>query len=441
MTDPLSMSASIAGLISIADLVFKAVFKYARGVKDAKNDINSLADEINGLSTVLRSLQALALELEADGDSFDPALRNHYLSHCWKTIEKIEKRVGKASKASSRSKVGGIIQQLKWPFTASETKELLAELSRHKETINIALSADSMRKLQLCLSKVDGLGKQASSIEAIVKKIEINTQIAVDGEKQRVLDYFMKISPQGNLRKCIRDRHPMTGLWLTESPTFNDWLETPGSRIWLSGIPGAGKTVLAGSIIQEALTRSHEAGRVGVGFFFCDYRHSITCEPSSILGALASQIARQKDEAYNILREYYDKLHPAKKLPEEAPDPEELRAKLCSMTELFEQTLIIIDGLDECGDTADAVLHILIELAEYGTGVSMALFSRDHDNIRFQLEEADFNHIPVAAQKEDIRLYVGAEIEKRIQSRDLQLGDMHMKEEIMGILVERAKGM
>ncbi|XXG99819.1 hypothetical protein Hte_006160 [Hypoxylon texense] len=435
MADPLSMSASIAGLISIVDLVFKAVYKHARAVKDAKSDINSLADEINGLSSVLRSLQALTLGLEADGDNFDRTLRNHYLSHCRKTIEKIEERVGKASKAFGRSKASGIIQQLKWPFATSETKELLAELSRHKETINVALSADSMRKLQLCLSRVDQLGKQT---EAIVK---IHTQIAVDDEKRRVLDYFMKTSPQGNLRKCISDRHPMTGLGLTESSNFRDWLETPGSRIWLSGIPGAGKTVLAGSVIQEALMRSRVVDRVGVGFFFCDYRHPITCEPSSILGALASQLARQKNEAFNILRDYYDELHPESGLPEERPDPDELRAKICSISEQFDQTIIIVDGLDECGDTSDNILQILTDLVEYGTGISMALFSRHHDNIRFQLEEANFRHISVAAQKEDIRLYVRAELEKRIQSQALQLGDMNTKEEIMEILVERAEGM
>ncbi|OTA82273.1 hypothetical protein M434DRAFT_37202 [Hypoxylon sp. CO27-5] len=440
MADLLSMSASIAGLISIADLVFKAVYKYARAAKNAKDDINSLAEEINSLSNLLRSLQALALDLEAEGGVFEPTLRNHYFNQCRKTMESIEKRVKKANDRSNRSKAGSIIQQLKWPFTVTETRELLTELSRHKETINIALSAESMQNLQLCLSKIDGIGKQASSIRDIVRKIEINTQITVDKNKKRVLDYFMKNSPQGTLRKCINDRHPMTGLWLTESSAFNDWLVTPGSKIWLSGIPGAGKTVLAGSVIQEALTRSHETESVGVGFYFCDYRHPISWEPATILGAVASQLARQNHEAFDILRRYYEGLHPERGLPDETPDPDELRAQITSMSKLFDQTIMIVDGLDECGDTTDNVVKILMELADYSAGISMALFSRNHDDIRFYLQ-ADFEHISIAAHEGDVRLYVGAELDKRLQLRQLRLGDMNMKDEIMSVLVKKSGGM
>jgi len=231
MSDLLSVSASIAGLISIADPTFRCVYRYAKAARDAKADIQALADEINGLATVLRGLQALALELEAEGDAFDPALRIHYLSHCKKTLDKIEQRVKKATDSLARSKLEGITRQLKWPFSASETKALLGELSRHNATIAMALSADSMRKLQLSLSKVDELGKQTLSIAQAVKTIEINTQIAVDGGKQRVLDYFMKVNPQLNLEMSIKLRHAITGLWLTESSGFGHWLKTPGSKL------------------------------------------------------------------------------------------------------------------------------------------------------------------------------------------------------------------
>ena len=439
MADPLSVSGSIAGLISISDLVFRAVFKYTREVKNAKSEVNALAQEINGLSSVLRVLQALAAELEAES-GFDPALRIHYLNHCKKTLVKIEDRVKKASKSFSGSRVESTTRQLKWPFSTSETKDLLNELSRHKETITAALSADSTRKLQLCLSKIDDVSKQAASIADVVKRIEINTHIIVDGRKQRILDYFMKTSPQPNLEMSIKLRHAMTGLWLTESSEFTTWLETPGSKLWCSGIPGAGKTVLAGSVVQEALTRSYTVPDVGAGFFFCDYKDYSTWDPANILGAIASQLARQKDEAFDILSQYYDELHPTRGLPK-TPDPDELRARISTMSEKFSHTIIIVDGLDECDDRTDDVVDSLSELVDYSTAVSMALFSRNHYNIRVRLEEADFEHIAIAAHTEDIQLYVAAELDKRIRSRRLQLTNMEMKDEIMETLVNRAEGM
>lgn len=437
--DPLSLSASIAGIISLADVVFRAVFKYGRAVKDARSDVQALADEINGLVTVLRGLEALALDLESEGDAFDPTLSAHYLHQVHKVLEEVDRRVKKANHSFERSKVDGVVKRLKWPFSASETKRLLDDLSRHKATIALAVSADSMRTVQLSLSKSIELGKDVSTMVEIVRRVEINTQIAIEDGKQRVLDYFMKISPQQNLEMSIKLRHPMTGLWLTGSPRFTFWLDSPGSKIWLSGIPGAGKTVLAGSVIQEALTRSHTADDVAAAFFFCDYKNKVTWDPTNILGAVASQLARQKTEAFAILQAYYDQLHPRTGL-EQSPDLDDLRAKIGEMSGLFKQTIIVIDGLDECDDNTDAVVDVLLELATYNSTISMALFSRSHDNIRYRLE-SDFTHIQIAAHTEDIKLYVGAELDRRIRANHLQLTSVAMKDEISETLVKRANGM
>ncbi|KAJ9130936.1 Ankyrin repeat protein [Coniochaeta hoffmannii] len=406
MADPLGMAASIAGIISLADILFRNVYKYVRAARDAKSEIQTLADEVNTLSTLLRSLEALASDLEAEGDAFDPTLRNHYLNHCRATLDRVEKRVKKGivSFSAKSSKLDGLVRQLKWPFSASETKEIMVELSRHKQTITAAMSADSIRKLQLCLSKVDDQAKSISDMAEVVKRIGITTQIAVDHEKEKILDYFIRVDPQPNLEMSIKLRHPMTGLWLTESPAFIQWLESPGSKLWLSGIPGAGKTVLAGAVVQDALSRSCAEPNVAVGFFFCDYKSPLTWDIANILGAVASQLARQKDEAFGVLQDYYHELHPQNGLKKN-PDPSELRARIIKMSQLFDQVIIIVDGLDECGDNTDDVVEVLSELGEYTTGMSMALFSRDHDSIRGYLQ-ADFEHLEIAAHTDDVRLYV-----------------------------------
>ncbi|UPK90862.1 hypothetical protein LCI18_001797 [Fusarium solani-melongenae] len=440
MGDPLSLAASIAGLISLADVTFKYVYKFAKSAKDAKDEAQTLSDQVNELARVLRVLEALTESLEADGYGFDPTLRNHYLGHCQKTLEKVQKRVSKALDSfNSGSRPRSLGRQLKWPFSTSETTALLNEISSHKATINLALSADSMRKLQLSLSKTGELSKQVTTIAETVKRIEINTLIEVDRKKQQILDFFMAVNPQANLETSVKLRHALTGLWLTESPAFEHWLHTSGSRLWLTGIPGAGKTVLAGSVIQEALTRSHDAPGTGAAFFFCDYKNPSTWKTTNILGAIASQLARQKEDAFAILSEYYDELHPPRGLPR-TPDSDELRARISQMSEHFGQTLMVVDGLDECGDETEDVVDMLRQVADYSERVSMAVFSRDHFNIRIRLDE-DFEVVHIAAHTEDVRMFVGAELENRIKTRRLQLNDTSIKSEIADILVNRAKGM
>ena len=70
----------------------------------------------------------------------------------------------------------------------------------------------------------------------------------------------------------------------------------------------------------------------------------------------------------------------------------------------------------------------------------MALFSRHEVNIQECLQ-GDFEHIEIVANSNDVRLYVLAEMEKRIQNRRLRMSNMELKDEIMNKLVNGAKGM
>lgn len=438
MADALSVAGSIAGLISLADTVFRLVFKYARSAINAKQEVKLLADEIQALAGVLQSLRLLAAE--AEDHLFDPKIRPHHLGLLSSTLNRLQQRVEKAyEKFENGPKIQQRLQQLKWPFSTGETKDLLEDLVRHKITISLALSADSLRKLQICLTKQEEQRKTLSTIENTVKRIEIHTQITLNDRKKVVLDFFMKVSPQPNLEISVKLREPMTGLWLTGSPSFTTWMETPGSKLWLSGIPGAGKTVLAGAVIQDAIARSDSHPEVGVAFFFCDYKNENTWNIVNILGAIASQISRQNDDAFNTLKIYYDQLHPIRHFAK-SPDAEDLRDKIIEMSKHFKQIIVIVDGLDECGDSSDSVLESLSELASYTSNTSMALFSRHEVNIQEWLHE-DFEHIEIAAKSNDVRLYVGAEMEKRIQSRRLRISNMELKDEIMKKLVNGAKGM
>ncbi|RSM13754.1 hypothetical protein CEP52_001698 [Fusarium oligoseptatum] len=437
MADPLSMAASIAGLMSLADTAFRYVFKYARGVVGAKKEVESLSAEINALAGVLRSLHALASELEAEA-SFEPTLRMQHLIHCKQSLETIRNRVKKAADDfDNKAKWEGIARRLKWPFSVSETKDLLSDISRCKETLTLATSADTIRKLQICLANQEDLdrklGKKLDDITDILERDEVNVR------KRLVLDFFMKpeANPKANLSQSLRLRHPTTGSWLTLSHAFRTWLDTPGSRLWLNGIPGGGKTVLAGAVIEEAL--SARSPDIAVAFFFCDYKNKATLAPVNILGAIASQIARQNDDAFDLLQDYYQELHPARALDRVA-DADELRASITKMSEHFKQTIIIIDGLDECGENIDSVLDSISELSMSTTTTSLALFSRDELNIRTWLHE-EFEEISIEAHKEDIELFVRAEMEQRIQNNRLKVNNLKIKDEIGEELITRANGM
>ncbi|KAJ3548854.1 hypothetical protein NM208_g796 [Fusarium decemcellulare] len=152
MADPLSISASIAGLVTLADTIFRATFRFAKAAKNVKQDVTQLASETQDLAGVLHRLSLLASALELDTNQ--KTLRLHHVISCRQMLLRVEKTLSKATAdLDSGKSIHHVKRALKWPFSSTETKGLLDEIARHKETLALALTADSMDVLLNCLSR------------------------------------------------------------------------------------------------------------------------------------------------------------------------------------------------------------------------------------------------------------------------------------------------
>ena len=426
MADPLSIASGIAGLVTLADIIFDRLMKYAKSVKHAEKEIRRLATEVNLLNGTLTSLSKLADALQ--NGNFDGRFRIHHIQACKGILQEILAALNKYDSSIA-------LRNAMWPFTTRRIEELIKDLSRHKDTITFALSADSMEAMLQLLGQ--GKAHTAEIITAIKDNTKITSRIHEDMERRKVLDYYLKSNPQSNYDMSCRLRHSGTGLWLTRLPEFQNWLSAPNSKLWLKGIPGAGKTVLAGVVIEEALNRSTES--IASAFFFCDYKNEDTHNPKIILRTLIYQLAIQKEEAYAKLEQHYQSHNPQGGLPK-APSTESLCGVLHHMIKLYDRVFLIVDGIDECGKHTEDVLETLTSVPEAIQNISMALLSRDEDNIRDFLKEICVP-IEIAAHKEDVSEYVRAQLADRIRRRKLRLDDPGLQEEILERLVEGAKGM
>ncbi|KAH7251033.1 hypothetical protein BKA59DRAFT_452272 [Fusarium tricinctum] len=66
--EAVSLAASIAGLVTLADLVFRAAVKYHKSVKDAPKEVEALVDEVKDLSLLLHNLSLVEYGLAAQPD-------------------------------------------------------------------------------------------------------------------------------------------------------------------------------------------------------------------------------------------------------------------------------------------------------------------------------------------------------------------------------------
>lgn len=439
MADPLSVSTSIAGLMMLAESVFSRTVRYVKDVKGAPKQIAALSGELGRLYGILVSLNLLALELYVG--SQNTTIQIGHVHACHHTLEKMKALIEKHERSLTQDRVmESLMKRMRWPFSLTEAKDLLAEVEGHKATLSLALTADGMTGLLRILSEQNATAKDVRTIrQELQDRHEAKTRIALNKANQAILDTLGSIDPHESHRTNLKLRHFGTGHWFTNGDEFSHWLMTPKSRrLWLYGIPGAGKTILCSSVIEIALAKSSHD--IAVAFFYCDYKDTATQDPSNILGSLAKQIAKQDEQSFEKLR----KLQQSKArdgLPCVHYDPEELRVLIVSMASNYDHTMIVVDGLDECGGNTRVVVDLLTSLNcdHENCNIKTLFVSRHEQDIQELLN--NYEQVSIAANLVDLRLYVGAEIEIRIRTKQLRIKDQSMKDHIMERLVGGAEGM
>jgi hypothetical protein len=95
------------------------------------------------------------------------------------------------------------------------------------------------------LSQQKAQGKDIAEIRDSlrVQRAE-QTLFLLSSERRRMLDTIGPYDPNRHQNIAIKLRQPGTGVWFTEGVQFQTWLSTRNAKMWLYGIPGAGKTVL-----------------------------------------------------------------------------------------------------------------------------------------------------------------------------------------------------
>lgn len=438
MADPLSISASLAGLAQLAGTVYIGICKYIKAVRNARDKMKDLATEIRTVSGILQNLSLLAESLSDNHpvEARKASLQAAYLDDCRETISKIKALVEKAQKDfESGKKRDAVVRSLISPLSDDHVSQLLKDMRRHRDTLTLALSADTLDKL---LEVGHDQGRVNETLQrlhdVVVNRFEIEMRIELDDHRQKVVEFFLRVNPQSNLDTSLRLRQMNTGEWLTiRNTAFRLWQEVPNSKLWLNGIPGSGKTVLSGAVIQEVLNQSCES--TAIAFFFCDYKNANSYHPTNILSALAVQLALQNDTCFTILDTYSRKLHPIRgpSLQKE-PEVPDLLAVLSEIVSFYTKTFVVVDALDECGSQIVDVRY-LKKFAE-NPNVSIALFSRDEEEIRDELFE--YEEIKIAAHSSDLELYIAAEMVKR---RELMECEPETRRKIHDALLKKANGM
>lgn len=266
-------------------------------------------------------------------------------------------------------------------------------------------SATSLNSVNLSFSDAGSMSLPAPETE-VTGHHNIKTLELYDETKPDVHSEAMKwLAPEDYMLQCdfhLEKRHPGTLKWFFESEDYGASVSRKGQLLYLSGLPGAGKSVLAAAIIDDLRGRFESLG-CSVAYYFCpSQRQNRTTE--SLLRSLIRQIVKGLPSLPRLIQSFHQKYLRDGKLPSLLGLLDALMEAATKVSRLF----IIIDGFDILrSDQSPKLLESLIQLSrESGTTVFIASRSIAYVNQHF----GRWRNVEVIAAKVDVLNYARAAI-------------------------------
>ncbi|KAI0860271.1 ankyrin repeat-containing domain protein [Xylaria cubensis] len=234
----------------------------------------------------------------------------------------------------------------------------------------------------------------------------------------------------GEYRKHLASHAPGTSAWITTDPTYREWnTGTQVGTLWLKGIPGSGKSVLASHLIHHL---SCDRPDVPVLFFFFRQIIDANHEPHALLRDWLDQILIYSPPLQQQLKNYVESQRELGSL-----SMEDLWSDLrLALDSLPKGAYCVADALDEIDEGHESFLQALAELGEWKPeAVKVLITSRPTPSIETALRGSKIlqRRLGESDVDKDIAIFVQQSLDSAsIVGSDRQL--------ILGAVPGRANG-
>ncbi|KAK7545178.1 uncharacterized protein J3D65DRAFT_664368 [Phyllosticta citribraziliensis] len=314
---------------------------------------------------------------------------------------------------------------------AAYAKDLLGRIAPQR--------VEAEPKLSEALSSIQ---EEINTVGNITRDMSVSIQKThAEIHHDKILSWLSAPDPSTNYRKALKQRHPGSGQWFIQSPTYSEWKTAPKSFLWLHGIPGCGKTILSSTIIED-LQVTNTLGKPL--YFFFDFTENQKQGLENTVRSLIYQLYRESKD----VREHLDHLHPDCNGGKQ-PSTDSLSVALLNMVCAIGEVWIVLDALDECGTRAQRpngglCAWIAALQSAPQANVHLLVTSRPEHDIQTFIERHAQQQVVIRIQSElitdDIRAYVRGRVRqhdglRRWWSRP------RIQDEIETALLQKADGM
>ncbi|KAJ5744091.1 hypothetical protein N7533_008961 [Penicillium manginii] len=235
--------------------------------------------------------------------------------------------------------------------------------------------------------------------ELNIRRIESNMDRA---GRIEVLNWLTPFNYGPQHSDFIKIRQPQTGEWFLYSPGYKNWRDQEKQILLCKGIPGAGKTIIAATVIDNLMTKFYDDDSTGLAYIYFNFRRQHEQELENLLASLIKQLS----QTMRVLPEKVTKLHTKHEEKNTRPSVDELSEALLSTVKIYSKVFIVIDALDECHIPDGRLSRFLSEVfyLQKKSAVNVLATSRPIPEIEMKFQGHPSKNI--SASEEDIRKYI-----------------------------------
>jgi hypothetical protein len=405
MAEGLGLAASVIAVIDLSAKVASRCTEYYAKVKNARDDIERLQRETQGLKATLERVQSLC-----DGPN-DVRLQESQslcdgVKDCNKQLAQLKTKLEPRTRNKLMSRYG--MRALRWPLKSDEVDGIMKILGNCKDNISFSLQVDQEYVILFVFPIAE-----ADNVAYRVQILNIHQKILLDRLRSADNAAFDSHDEEHNAR-CYQ------GTRVELLRQIDTWASDRGSEciFWLNGMAGTGKSTISRTVAQNFA----DNGDLGASFFFKrgegDRGHA-----GLLIATIATQLVQKlpslAPHVQNAIEADPGISRKALKQQFETLVLQPLR-KIRTDPQKSSRIVIVIDALDECDREEDVKIIIrLFSQVKHITSVQLKFYltSRPELPIRLGFEDISgkykglaLHQIPEPVVKDDISVFLEHEL-------------------------------
>ena len=362
--DPASFALSVA---AVAETAAKLV-EFLHDLKDGGKQRIRLSAQISALWVVLENVKA---QVE-DNSQANTASMHFFESLAVKggPLEQCRHVLGDLQMRLEPKRGGkGVLQALRWTFDKDEVNRYLESVNRLQNAINLTYAQATLSLLQ--------------DITVTTKE----TRDMIDSQEMQVLlDWISPNDFEAQHGRMFSTWCPGTVEWHLKTKAIEKWLSGYNTLLWIPGLAGHGKSILASLMIEKLRTGRNTQLIPTMGVYFSSRVNEVDFLRDTFASLLRQLVIRLG--AFPDLRRHYRSSSAANQPLKLA----EALQYIDTLLETHDRAFLVADGIDEV-PTAHLKQAFFTSLRslKFSDKISIILVSRPDISIRRLL--APLSHV------------------------------------------------